>query len=115
MKLKMTCLRSFVILLLLSISLESHDIAGEGSPFKDIFLLFAAIAGGWRHLYCLASQVVVDQMEERVDPEFVSKISTTGFIHRISLAVEYDSDHADDVNEPWKWILDTQESRSCRS
>lgn len=63
----------------------------------------------------LPSQVVVDQMEERVDPEFVSKISTTGFIHRISLAVEYDSDHADDVNEPWKWILDTQESRSCRS
>lgn len=56
----------------------------------------------------LPSQVVVDQMEERV-PDFVSKISTTGFIHRISLAVEYDSDHADDVNEPWKWILDTQD------
>lgn len=47
-------------------------------------------------------------MEERV-PEFVSKISTTGFIQRVSLAVEHDSDHADDVNEQWKWILDTQD------
>lgn len=46
----------------------------------------------------LPSQVLVDQMEER-EPEFDSKISTTGFVHRVGLNMEHDYEDADGMNE----------------
>ncbi|PRQ48896.1 putative TauD/TfdA-like domain-containing protein [Rosa chinensis] len=85
-----------------------HEMAWVKEVPSKIFLYCLQPSPEGGETSILPSQVVVDQMEERV-PEFVSKISTIGFVHRVSLATEYDSEDADGINEPWKWILDTRD------
>lgn len=52
------------------------------------------------------SHIIVEKMEERV-PEFVTKVSTTGFLFRRTMANQFDSTKV--ISQSWKSLLETED------